>query len=119
MTRIFIAHSLEYLERVQAYVKQLEDEGHEVYYPYRDTPQSDVRVVLTCNLKGIIWSEEVHILWNGSSFGTIFDLGCAYALNRPMKAVYIRPRTWHSVLKERTGEYLDDLRPIVDSPDTT
>lgn len=103
--RIYISHSLGLREKVAKYVKELEDQGHEVYFPSRDTNQGlTAAKILEANFKGVEGRDEVHVIWDGASYGTIFDLGMAYALRIPIKVVYIAGRTWYSHLKENLGK---------------
>ena len=104
--KIFIAHSIGLREICDDYVDKLEKAGHSVYYPARDTQQFDIRKILCSNLDGLKWCDEVHCLWDGSSLGTIFDLGCAYALNKPVKIVYTKPKHWCRLIMEWEGQYL-------------
>lgn len=113
--RIFIAHSLNFKDKerlhvhplVLGYVKKLEKKGCKVYFPFRDTPQNkSIPKILEANLKGIKWCDEVHLLWDGTSHGSLFDLGSAYALGKPIKVVYVTRRTWYSHLVEFLGRYL-------------
>jgi len=107
MKRIFIAHSLGLTNKALEYVKKLEQKGYIVYIPGRDTPQNlTAEEILKRNLDAIKWCDEVHVFWDGASYGTIFDLGSAYALGKPIKVVYIKHRTWYSHLREHEGNFL-------------
>jgi len=118
--KIYIAHSLGYSERVLHYVKFLESLGHLVYFPMRDTKQEGTtpRDVLRQNLAGIIWADEVHVIWNGKSYGTIFDLGNTYALGKPIRIIHVRTieeemsklhkRSWYSYLYSNIGKTLEE-----------
>jgi len=116
--KIYVAHSLGLSDYVAEYVERLEKEGHEVYFPARDTSQDAITeaVILLQNWEGIKWCDEVHVIWNGKSYGTIFDLGNAYAINKPifvevvvgveeeLKKLY--KRSWYSYLYKNVGKYL-------------
>ena len=113
--RIFIIHSLNFKDKerlhvhplVSDYVKKLEANGRDVYFPFRDTPQNkSIPEILKANLKGIKWCDEAHVLWDGTSHGSLFDLGSAYALEKPIKVIYITKRTWYSHLVKFLGRYL-------------
>ena len=107
--RIYIAHSMGLKKMCRTYVKKLEKKGHKTYFPARDTPQESTTAeeILKANLDGIEWAEEVHVFWDGSSYGTIFDLGNAYALDKPIKVIYVAARTWYSHLKNNLGQVLE------------
>ena len=68
---------------IRQYVRQLEDTGHQVYWPARDTEQHDPTggwQVCEQNGRAIIAADEIHVWWEHSSRGSIFDLGVAWAL---------------------------------------
>ena len=71
------------------YVKFLEDAGHKVHFPHRDTDQEDMHGFRICtdNRGAINESDQVHFIWDGKSQGCLFDLGMAFALNKPVVAV--------------------------------
>jgi len=117
--RVYIAHSLSLTDKVKPYVEFLESVGYEVYFPARDTPQDksiDPKLILQANLNGIIESDEVHVIWDGKSKGTIFDLGNAYALGKPIRVIGVEYlpdvdltiRSWYSYLYKTKGKYLGE-----------
>jgi hypothetical protein len=63
-----------------SYVKKLEDEGWEVYWPHRDTDQDDPHGLRICeaNRQAIFNADAIHIIWDGQSQGCLFDLGMAF-----------------------------------------
>lgn len=71
--------------KIAEYVAKLEEVGHKVHWPYRDTDQDDptggIRICHD-NHKAIKKSDEVHIWYNRDSKGSIFDLGIVYALKK-------------------------------------
>ena len=50
--------------------------------------------------------DEVHIIWDGVSQGTLVDLGMALGMDKPIKIVNIIPRSWGSYLQTKIGKYL-------------
>lgn len=68
------------------YVKGLEDKGLTVYYPQRDTDQNDPVGYRICsdNRKAIEEAKEIHVWWTTTSTGTLFDLGMAWAMKKPL-----------------------------------
>jgi len=79
----------EYSQAARIYVAQLESLGHQVYWPTRDTDQIDPIGLRICkdNRAAIEAAEEVHIIWDGESQGSIFDLGIAFALRKKIVPV--------------------------------
>jgi len=73
--------------RIDAYVKTLEDEGHSVHVPYRDTDQTDWETygyeVCLRNEAAIFRADAVHLWWNPNSRGSLFDLGMTFQLGKP------------------------------------
>ena len=67
-------------------VERLEVDGWSVYWPARDTNQSDESGLRICrdNLNAIARSAYVHVVWDGASQGVLFDLGRAFALDKPV-----------------------------------
>jgi len=84
----------EYNDRLNRYVWALEFIGHKVHLPHRDTDQS-ARGFDICsqNMKAIKASNEVHIFYNGTSQGTHFDMGVAFAFGKKMVIVENEPLT--------------------------
>ena len=78
----------EYRERLEKYVKGLEDYGHKVHLPHRDTDQNGTSIeICDQNKKAIEWSDEVHIFFNSESQGSFFDLGMAFMLTKTIKVI--------------------------------
>lgn len=80
-------------EAIEEYVKKLENCGHQVHWPYRDTNQNDkigLRI-LKDNTKALRKADEVHIWYNKDSRGSIFDFGEAFILKK--KIVIANPES--------------------------
>ena len=67
---------------LEAYTDILEDEGHVVHLPHRDTDQeaSGLEICME-NGASILLSDEIHIFWDKESFGSHFDLGMVFMLD--------------------------------------
>ena len=65
---------------LEAYTDWLEDKGHEVHLPHRDTKQ-DAKGFDICNQNGtaIALADEIHIIYDEKSQGSHFDLGIVFA----------------------------------------
>jgi|SRR5688572_10258867 len=72
--------SPEATERVKAYVAGLESGGHRVHWPARDTAQDDPIGTRICvdNASAMLVASEVHVWFEASSQGTIFDAGMLF-----------------------------------------
>ena len=75
-------------EILEAEVKKLEIEGHEVFYPARDNPFETVDLVgdgiCSSNVGAIKHADEVHIYWMPESTGSKFDLGAVWVYEKPI-----------------------------------
>lgn len=63
-------------KKILAYAKNLKEKGHEVRCPISDTNQVDelgLRIVEE-HEDDIIWADEVHIIWNPISEGSLWDV---------------------------------------------
>ncbi len=72
--------------KVEAYVAKLEAEGHSVYYPARDTDQTDPIGFQICldNRWGIRQAHEVHIWYRKGSQGSVFDFGMVFQIEKKL-----------------------------------
>lgn len=109
--KIFIIHTLGLIKEVLDYADKLEAEGHEVFVPGRDTDQLlDGYGILECNfINGSLWCDEAHLIWDGKSYGSMFDMGTVYALRKPVKIISIRDKkkfSWNKFARKSIGKYL-------------
>jgi len=72
-------------------VGTLEAAGHNVHFPPRDVNQNDPIGLDICNahLKAMRMADEVCIVWDKNSKGSHFDLGMAFALERPVRLIKV------------------------------
>lgn len=73
-------------EMMIAHIEKLEKSGLKVYYPARDTNQIDNIGFRICtdNKDAILNSKEIHIFWDKDSQGSLFDLGMAFMVDKPL-----------------------------------
>lgn len=78
---------------MEEYITKLESEGKVVYYPARDTDQIDPIGYRICcdNRQAIFDSKEVHLFYDKTSQGSLFDLGMTFMadliMDKPIKLV--------------------------------
>lgn len=84
-------------EDTRNYVEILEVAGWQVHWPPRDTYQDDpVGLDICCqNREAIAAADRVFIIWDGKSTGSLFDLGMAFALNKPLTVIDAPESTDH------------------------
>ena len=73
-------------------VKELEKKYH-VHWPPRDTNQEDPVGLQICldNMDAIKKSDIVLVIWDGKSQGCLFDLGIAFAMEKPIEVIEAPP----------------------------
>lgn len=71
-------------DRIAAWVASMELDGHEVYWPARDTDQDDQVGARICrdNAAAIRSADAVFVWYTPTSQGTLFDLGIAFGLQK-------------------------------------
>lgn len=78
----------EYRDKLNNYVLSLEQNGHMVHLPHRDTDQNNTGLNICKENRGaILKADEVHIFYSSSSQGTHFDMGMAFALKKKIIVV--------------------------------
>jgi hypothetical protein len=104
--------SPEYSQAAQNCAAQLEELGHQVYWPTRDTDQIDTTGLRICkdNRRAIEAADEVHVIWDGQSQGSVFDLGIAFALRKKIVPVagFFPPRTEGKSIKNMVYDWYDN-----------
>lgn len=94
-------------QTIADYVKEQEYSGHTVYWSQRNTDQEDPTGYRICtdNATAIQWCDRVDVFWTGTSRGSLFDLGIAWALGKELKLVeeFVEPsegKCFQRVLRE-------------------
>jgi len=101
---IFIAHSLKLLLEAEDYEAGL---GVPCYIPGRDTPQKSGDEIIRINRTEMEKCDEVHVIWDGVSLGTLVDIGMALGMHKPIYIADIVCRSWTSYLMDgKVGTYL-------------
>jgi nucleoside 2-deoxyribosyltransferase len=67
-------------------VEELEAQGHEVHWPFRDTEQAAIEwAVCERNMAAMAEADLIYVAWRGHSEGVLFDLGVAFALGKAVR----------------------------------
>ncbi len=78
--------------RLEMYSTKLKNEGHRVYLPHRDTDQKMSTLEINQrNCEVIKRVDEVHVFYSSESQGSHFDMGIAFALDKPIIVVENEP----------------------------
>ncbi len=109
--KIVLIGSTGYREKFDVQKAIFTSMGHEVSIPaFDDHPVFNELELCEYNRLLIEEADEVHVIWDGRSVGTVFDFGMAFALRKPIRIVYIEPKTIAGVMKlyakafQRNGE---------------
>lgn len=103
--------SAEQKDKITSYMDNQIANGHSVYYPAIHTDQSGDGVnICKQNKSAIVEADEVHVFYDPNSAGTLFDLGMAYALNKPLVLINTVELTEHksfnNVIRQWANETL-------------
>ena len=81
------------VEDIKQYKEEMKLSGIELYYPADDNPLEHTDTIgydiCRTNAEKIRDADEVHLFWDSTSAGTLFDLGVAFALGKPLHVVNI------------------------------
>jgi len=95
--KVVIVGSTQYVEKIKEHKKKLEGKGDTVRIPAFDD-HKELDELGICN-----YNREL-IKWARRSMGTIFDFGMAFALEKPIKIIYLEPKTFEGVMKKYEKE---------------
>ena len=99
--KVTIIGSSQYREKFLDHKKELEKKGHKVTIPaFDDHPEFDELDVCMYNRDAIAWADRVDIIWDQRSLGTVFDFGMVFMAEKPIKIIYIEPKTFRGVMEK-------------------
>jgi len=99
--KIAIIGSSQYKDRFLQHELELKEQGHHVRSPVLDShPDFDELMVCFHNKELIQWADEVHLIWDRRSVGTIFDFGMVFMAEKPLKIIYFEPKTFEGVMQK-------------------
>lgn len=98
--KIVLIGSTGLLEKFEIQRAMLHSMGHEVSMPAFDNhPFFNELELCEYNRLLIEEADEVHVIWDGRSVGTVFDFGMAFALKKPVQIVYIESKTIAGIMR--------------------
>ena len=100
--KILIIGSTTYLDSMIKYKDRriLLLNGDEIRIAEFDSFKGSEYAMCSLNRSNIEWADEIHILWDGRSTGTIFDIGMCFALRKKIKIVYLESKSFINFVKE-------------------
>ena len=103
--RIAIIGSTGLTPQMYEHKAEMEARGHEVQMPVFDNQAQDEVILRLGNRRNICWAEQIHLLWDGRSPGTILDLGMVFALDKPLKIIYLEQKSIPGMVKKYAEIY--------------
>lgn len=98
--KILLIGSTQYRDKFLQHKRKLLKAGHQVRTPKFDDFKGTELEMCCMNRKLVEWCDELHIIWDGRSLGTIFDIGMAYALRKPWRLVYLEKKSFVNLIKQ-------------------
>jgi len=96
--KISIIGSTQYKDKFLKHKKEMEALGHEVRLPALDDRDMDALGVLLHNRNLIEWADRVDMIWDCRSTCSWGDFCMAFALRKPVKAVYLEKKLMRDVI---------------------
>ena len=96
-------------KKMDEYVSGLEARGISVHYPPRDVDQTEDGIGLaisTAHRGAMEACKEVHVFWDSQSYGSHFDLGMAFMLNKIKKTPIVMAADFESTRNRSYGNML-------------
>ena len=114
--KIAIIGTTSYLEKMENHKRILLDSfgRHYIRLPRFDSDGLNELEICEKNREMIEWADEVHIFWDQRSMGTVFDFGMCFALRKPVKVIYLEPKTMAGVMKRYEEKVVSSYREWVD-----
>mgnify|MGYP002637089847 CR=1 FL=1 len=103
--KIAIIGSTGLTPRMFEHKMELEAKGHTVTMPTFDDDETEAIKILQGNREKIAGADQVHLIWDGRSPGTILDIGITIGLYRPLKIIYLEPKTMPDIAKKYAEEW--------------
>lgn len=115
--KIMIIGSTEYQHtRIAKHRRKLEKEGHEVLIPaFDDYPHLTDLEACEHNRTKMAGAQQVHIIWNGRSRGTIGDFFMAFAMRKPVQIIYIEQKSLRGVIEKYAQKQEVEMSDVIKS----
>jgi hypothetical protein len=99
--KITITGSTQYRQKFLDLKSSLESGDHEVCIPaFDDHPELDDLGVCIYNRDKIEWADQIRLIWDRRSTGTIFDFGMCFMARKPFVIEYLEPKTFENVMRK-------------------
>jgi len=106
--KIAIIGSTGLIPRMYEHKAEMEAKGHIVTLPVFDKDSDDAARMTGANKGFICQADQVHLIWDGRSSGTILDIGIAIGIGRPIKIIFIEKKTIAEMVIKYAEFYKDE-----------
>jgi len=97
--RIALIGSSQYMDKFIEVKSRLSTPKNEVKIPAFDDLPGNELDILGYNRDLINWADEVHVIWDGRSTGTIFDFGMVFMAHKKLVIEYIEEKTFANAMR--------------------
>jgi nucleoside 2-deoxyribosyltransferase len=105
--KIAIIGTTAYQEKMKEHKEEMEKQGNTVKVPAFDNLSGTEYQICDYNRRIIEWADEVHVLWDSRSIGTVFDLGMCFALQKKIVIVYLQSKTFRNFVEQYAEKYIN------------
>jgi len=98
--KIAIIGSTGLIPRMYEHKAEMEAKGHIVTLPLFDKDSDDELHLTRVNKTRIMESDQVHLIWDGRSPGTILDIGIVIGLGQALKIIYLESMSIPGIVKK-------------------
>ena len=104
MKKIAIIGSTQYYDEMKRHEIEMIDAGHEPQLPFLDGHCKTALDIMLKNRALIQWADEVHLFWDCRSPGAWGDFCMAFALRKPVKAIFLETKSMRDVVEAYATE---------------
>lgn len=113
MSKIAIIGSTRYVRQINKTAEVLRELGLDVRVPKFDGELESELDIVSENREIIRWADVVVVFWDGASLGTVFDVGMAFALDKPIVLAHLNKFSFANLLRQFSNQSLIEWQDIL------
>lgn len=113
MSKIAIIGSTRYVGKINKTAEVLRELGLDVKVPKFDGEMKTELEIVLENREIIKWADIVVVFWDGASLGTVFDVGMAFALDKPIILAHLNKFSFANLLRQFSNQSLVEWQDIL------
>ncbi len=98
--KVMIVGSHRYIHDMLELKEKLKEHGYEVLLPLFDNTDKSELEIVTYNREMMKQADKVIVMWDGASLGTIFDIGMAFAMDKPIEIAKLNKKSFVNLIKQ-------------------